>query len=251
MSTTWAVILAKAEVRCGLGTAATPAQIPQVQEFALDRLAAAVARAWWPNLMVVESRPFAALWLVGTTYAKDAIVWDGDQKYYQSLTAGNVGNLVTDATKWLELTEIDPVIPLVQTGKTTIGTLEGVYPTEENAENRAGALRVEIRGGNIYILDQRGPAVPYACFRKGIPDVLAQSPEAVPDELVPYIVLGVWAAWLLDQGKSDSADRAEAQAELRLQDAVTKEVDQQVQTPRTRVLVSRPPISGYVYRGGE
>lgn len=58
----------------------------------------------------------------------------GDQVYdpvtyafYQVHTAGAAGTAVTDTAVWGEITELDPYVPWVRTGETSIGQVVGVY----------------------------------------------------------------------------------------------------------------------------
>ena len=240
--------MAQVATLLGYGTATT-AQSNQIGGFALLRMGTALKRDWWPNWMVTEQRAYAAAYSPATTYALNAIVWDGAEAYYQSLQAANQGNALTETAWWVKLTAIDAVIPFAQTGKTTIGTLQGAYFTEDNARMQSKHLGCVVQAGNVYITDAQEPAAPWLTFRRPLPVVTGETPDTVPDEWVPFIVQGAYGEMLRFEGKADSARDILAEAELLLEDAVIAECDQQGMVSRVRVAVPGAPIKAFVYRG--
>lgn len=69
-----------------------------------------------------EAYMFAALaYAGGTTYALADIVYDaGTDLFYKSLSAGNIGNAVTNATFWTAVTEVDELKAAIA-ASTTVG----------------------------------------------------------------------------------------------------------------------------------
>jgi hypothetical protein len=75
-----------------------------------ERVEQAWTEAWWPEAMLIERRQYRPTWAVGTTYALDAEVFyedgDGNEAYYISLSAGNVGNTpsyAADTAYWAKV----------------------------------------------------------------------------------------------------------------------------------------------------
>ena len=78
-------------------------EFKRIRDLSDARLALAWESGEWPDTLLVEKRKFRPLWSSATTYAQNAEVYYApEDKYYQSLTSSNTGNLPTDKSKWAD-----------------------------------------------------------------------------------------------------------------------------------------------------
>lgn len=81
-------------------------EFKRIRDLADTRLALAWETGEWPDTLLIEKRRFRALWDSTTTYAQNTEVYYAvEDKYYQSLSASNTGNLPTDKSKWADVSE--------------------------------------------------------------------------------------------------------------------------------------------------
>lgn len=134
------------------------------------RVAASVGvhlgRAWdydfWPELTCIEERAYANDWSAAITFGEGDVVWDPTTRlYYTSLENANTGNAVTDTDWWAatDLKDLESyVVAWEQRGKTRIGEVLGVYPTQLDAWNdqsRGAGRRLAkaLTGDGLQLLD--------------------------------------------------------------------------------------------------
>tara|TARA_R100000458_G_scaffold59858_1_gene72242 strand:- start:3253 stop:4251 length:999 start_codon:yes stop_codon:yes gene_type:complete len=81
-------------------------EFKRIRDLADARLALGWESGEWPDTLLVERRRFRPLWDSTTTYALNAEVYYAvEDKYYQSLTSSNTGNVPTDKSKWADSSE--------------------------------------------------------------------------------------------------------------------------------------------------
>ena len=121
----------------------------------------------WPEWMCIEERAFASDYRTDLTYGTNALVWDPvGREYYASAQDGNTGHALTDAAWWTLhkiLVPAESVIALEQPGKTKIGEVTAVYPTQLDAQmdvstGRGRRLDTALGQDGITVLGNTVPA---------------------------------------------------------------------------------------------
>lgn len=230
----------------------------------------------WRELDVIEERRFAADYSASTTYAiNDVVYYSGTDTYYRC-TAASTGNLPTDEDYWIEATGFTKTIDFVQAGKTAIGTVNAVtshdprlQPSSANIPyvRREDALQVVgTSQTSVWVrFTRRAPRFTSAAYAGGTTYALgdlaydattglvyeslqaANTGNAVTDtdywqpQEIPYFAMGFLVrAGLADlyesKDQADKADRHEAKAYEKLDDAYYAQNRREGQFTRMEVL---------------
>ena len=146
---------------------ATANQIVRCTEYMQCNLRQGWEYGFWPEWMFIEERAFAADYRTDVTYGATALIWDPvGREYYESAQDGNTGHALTDAAWWTLhkiLVPAESVIALEQPGKTKIGEVAAVYPTQLDAlrdvsTGRGRRLDTMLGQGGITVLGNIVPA---------------------------------------------------------------------------------------------
>jgi hypothetical protein len=157
-------------------TAVSTIQQGLVADFVNERMRKAWQYAFWPELTTLEERAYRPAYYATATYALGDEVWDGSTKYYQSAQAANTGNALTDTAWWTDITStMEKYILLDQPGKTRIGAVKDIYPTEEKAMKGICALFYYLANDRIVITDSKAGATVFCIVRKVPPVLVAEA----------------------------------------------------------------------------
>lgn len=152
-----------------LPAGASETQMDMVADLITEHCQKAWEYDFWPEWTFLEERAYRPQYNVDAIYADGDEVWDGSEKYYESLSDGNQGNALTNATFWSEITDVDKYILLDQPGMTRIGAVKDIYRSENHAQKNIGPLEYYIDTDRIEITDSRAGATVWVLLRKKAP----------------------------------------------------------------------------------
>tara|TARA_R110000824_G_scaffold138828_3_gene303691 strand:+ start:536 stop:1378 length:843 start_codon:yes stop_codon:yes gene_type:complete len=126
-----------------------------------DRVREGWEHDYWPELVNIEERFYRNPWDVATTYAKNDQIYDAaTAKYYESVQAGNINHVLTDAAWWTTtLTIFDRYVALEQIGKTTIGSPLAIYSKNPRTNNSPGRMNFELSANGVQVSSLAGTSV--------------------------------------------------------------------------------------------
>ncbi len=88
----------------------------------------------WPDLEMVQERPFRPYWSAGESYAIDDEVYETDaDKYYIALTANSSARPSESPMSWQEIDELDKYLPWSMTGFWDMAICKGIYDQNPSA----------------------------------------------------------------------------------------------------------------------
>ena len=151
-------------------TAVTETQKGLVVDFINERLKIAWEFTYWREWTYLEERAYRPMWYVDATYGLAAEVWNGSDKYYQSVQAGNIGHALTDLAWWTDITgTMEKYILLDQSGKTRIGATKNIYRSKADAERNIRELTYYLDTDRIHIYDPNAGATVWVVIREEAP----------------------------------------------------------------------------------
>jgi hypothetical protein len=157
-------------------TSVSATQQALIADFVSERMRKAWEYAFFPELTTLEERAYRPAYYASATYALADQVWDGGAKYYQSAQAANSGNALTDTAWWTDITgTVEKYILLDQPGKTRIGAVKDVYPTEDKAMKGICALGYYLANDRIVINDSKAGATVFCIIRKVPPRFVVET----------------------------------------------------------------------------
>ena len=126
-----------------------------------DRVREAWEHDYWPELVKIEERWYRDPYDAGTTYAKGDQIYDAaTAKYYESIQAGNLNNLLANATWWTAtLTVFDRYVALEQIGKTAIGSPLAIYSKNPRTNDSPGRMNFELSANGVQVSSLAGNSV--------------------------------------------------------------------------------------------
>jgi hypothetical protein len=157
-------------------SAVTATQNGLVADFVSERVREGWEYAFWKEWTYLEERAYRPLWYVDATYAAGQEVWNGTDKYYSSVSAGNLGNVLTNTVYWTDITAtMTNHILLDQPGQNRIGVIKDIYATEANAQKDLQPLTCYISDDRVIMNDSRAGDTVWVVFRKIAPKFSAEA----------------------------------------------------------------------------
>lgn len=134
---------------------------------------------WWPELMLSELRFYRDDYSAGTAYVTgNEVYYATTGKYYTALGA-TTGNAPTNATYWVENTDIDAYIELEQAGETEIGAVRLVSPDDPLTTQKPRKLPYVLGQNGIHLVGASVPDSAYVWFRKVVSEYVGADFDAV------------------------------------------------------------------------
>ena len=185
-------------------------------EYVNERIKQAYEYDFWPELTIVEQRPFRPVWDSTATYAEgDEVLHVG---IYYIATAASTGQIpgYLGVTEWEAVgTDFERYVPYEMAGYTPIGEVSAVYARNPRTAEYAGKLAHKPIDSGIWVSNLAGVQV-WVEFRVRPPVFTSDEWDAAASYLAGDRVFAGNECWLALQGNTNSDPLASGQTDWQL-----------------------------------